>query len=46
MTLSDEQVDLLPSLIVQLNGYTGDTRQSFNPSNPDAIPGLADKLDE
>jgi len=44
MTLSDEQIELLPSLIVQLNGYSG-TDQQFDPSNPDAVPGLAGKLD-
>jgi len=44
MKLSDEQIDLLPSLIVQLNGYS-ETDQQFDPSNPDALPGLAGNLD-
>jgi len=41
MKLTDEQVNLLPSLVVQLNGYEG----SAEPSQPDESPGLAGKLD-
>ena len=46
MTHSNEYVNLFSSLIIQLNGYTGDTRQCFDICDPDAIPRLADKLDE
>jgi len=41
MKLTDAQVEKLPSVVVQLNGYTGSTEIL----DPDAHPGLAGMLD-
>ena len=46
MKLTKEQLDLIPSLVVQLNGVSGSAADGlFDPSDPDAHPGLAGKLD-
>ena len=47
MTLTDEQVDKIPSLVVQLNGKVKDSEGPvFDPLDPDGVPGLAGKVDE
>jgi len=44
MKLTEEEISRIPSLIIQINGYN-DVKEQFNPSDPDALPGLAGKLD-
>jgi len=45
MKLTDAQFEKLPSLVVQLNGYSGSTDEIIDISDPDAHPRLAGKLD-